>query len=84
MDCNGTNTTGDRTSREQPYESNELSQETKESCKQVGRLLARFGDMLNVMYSTRNGHNVCQICPQGGGLRDAAYTRPRSGLNKLP
>ena len=62
----------------------ELSQEDKELCREIGRLLARIGDRLNSqMQLTRNGHNLRLNCREGERLSDDD-TRPRTGVNKLP
>lgn len=65
---NGSNNS--MTQKEQACASSELSQETKELCKEIGRLLARIGDRTNArMYLTRNGHNLRLNCR---GEKDSA------------
>ena len=74
-------------SREQAWPSCELTQETKELCKEIGRLLARIGDRTNArMHVTRNGQNRRLNCREGERLSDdiADDTRPCTGVNKLP
>lgn len=62
----------------------ELSQETKELCREIGRLLARIGDRCNShLQVTRNGHNLHLNCREGERLSDDD-TRLRTGVNKLP
>lgn len=63
--------------------SRELSQESKELCKEIGRMLARIGDRINAFQVTRNGSNLHMNCLDGERINDDD-TRSRSGVNKLP
>lgn len=64
-----TNSNDNGTKRQKVCEPNELSQETKESCKEIGKLLATLGDRINArMSATRNGQNVRRNCRQSGAL----------------
>lgn len=84
MDRDKHNSTGNGTHEKPACPSCELSQETKELCREIGRLLARIGDRINTqMQVTRNGHNLHLNCREGERLSDDD-TRPRTGVNKLP
>jgi len=61
----------------------ELSQESKELCREIGKVLARIGDRINALQLTRNGHNLHINCRDGERINDDD-TRPRTGVNKLP
>lgn len=63
MDHNKTNSNDTGTKSQKICEANELSQEAKESCKEIGKLLAALGDRMNAcMSATRNGQNVGRNC----------------------
>ncbi|KAL9960683.1 hypothetical protein ACROYT_G034170, partial [Oculina patagonica] len=83
MDRDTPGSTGNMPQRNQACPSCELSQETKELCKEIGKMLARIGDRINTLQMTRNGHNLHMNCLNGERINDDD-TRPRPGVNKLP
>lgn len=83
MDRDKPRSTGNKPHRNQACPSCDLSQETKELCREIGKVLARIGDRINALQLTRNGHSHQMNCRDGERINDDD-TRPRPGVNKLP
>lgn len=84
MDRDNKSQAGNKSQNNQACPScDQLNQETKELCREIGKMLARIGDRINVLQLTRNGHNLHLNCRDGEMINDDD-TRPRPGVNKLP
>lgn len=79
MDRDRPRSAGSQPQLNQACPSCELSQESKELCREIGKMLARIGDRINALQLTRNRHMNCR-----DGERINDDTRPRTGVNKLP
>ena len=82
MDRGKHRSAGAQSQNNEPCTSCDLSPETKELCREIGKILARIGDRVNSLQMISNGHSLHMNCRNGE--RTNGDTRPRPGVNKLP